>query len=83
MARVVLGHDGFTQPRDQGQALTLKDPAAHTTRRGSGRKRPTACRASLTPAEPQVARLVGQGLHNQAIAQQLFIAPGTQDAHLH
>ena len=38
--------------------------------------------ASLTPTELQVARLVGQGLRNDAIARRLFIAPGTVKVHL-
>ena len=82
MARHVFGNDGFVHARGQGQALTLEDAVACATRRGGGRKHPTAGWASLTPAERQVAQLVGQGLHNQAIAQRLFIALGTVTAHI-
>jgi DNA-binding CsgD family transcriptional regulator len=34
------------------------------------------------PAELEVVRLAGQGLRNEAIARQLFIAPGTVKVHL-
>jgi len=36
----------------------------------------------LTPAELAVTRLAGEGLRNDAIAQRLFIAPGTVKVHL-
>jgi DNA-binding CsgD family transcriptional regulator len=46
---------------------------------------PRAARGRLGqphPAELEVVRLVGQGLRNEAIARQLFIAPGTVKVHL-
>ena len=49
----------------------------YAARKGGGRKRPATGWASLTPAERQVARLVSEGLRNDAIARRLFIAPGT------
>ena len=66
----------------QGQALTLDDAVAFAARKGSGRKRPATGWASLTPAEREVVRLVGEGLRNDAIARRLFIAPGTVKVHL-
>ena len=51
-------------------------------RKGGGRKRPATGWASLTPAELEVVRLVGEGLRNDAIARRLFIAPGTVKVHL-
>ena len=81
-ARNVLGEDRFTQAWDEGQGLTLDDAVAYATRQGSGRKRPATGWASLTPAELQVARLVSEGLRNDAIARRLFIAPGTVKVHL-
>jgi DNA-binding CsgD family transcriptional regulator len=81
-ARNVLGDDCFTQAWDEGQGFTLDDAVAYAARRGGGRKRPAAGWASLTPAELQVARLVGEGLRNDAIARRLFIAPGTVKVHL-
>ena len=81
-ARHVLGDDRFTQAWEQGHGLTLDDAVAYATRKGGGRKRPATGWASLTPAELQVARLVSEGLRNDAIARRLFIAPGTVKVHL-
>ena len=81
-ARHALGDDGFAQAWEQGQALALDDAVAYTARKGGGRKRPATGWASLTPAELEVTRLVGEGLRNDAIAQRLFIAPGTVKVHL-
>jgi predicted ATPase/DNA-binding CsgD family transcriptional regulator len=81
-ARNVLGDDRFTQAQKEGQGLTLHDAVAYATRKGGGRKRPATGWASLTPAELQVVRLVGEGRRNDAIARQLFITPGTVKVHL-
>jgi DNA-binding CsgD family transcriptional regulator len=81
-ARHVLGDERFTLAWEQGQQLTLDDAVAYATRSGGGRKRPAAGWASLTPAELEVVRLVGEGLRNDAIAGRLFIAPGTVKVHL-
>ena len=81
-ARNVLGDDRFTQAQKEGQGLTLDNAVAYATRKGGGRKRPATGWASLTPAELEVVRLVGEGLRNDAIARQLFIAPGTVKVHL-
>jgi predicted ATPase/DNA-binding CsgD family transcriptional regulator len=81
-ARHTLGEDGFAQPWDQGQRLTLDDAVAYVARRGGGRKRPATGWSSLTPTELEVVRLVAEGLRNDAIARRLFIAPGTVKVHL-
>ena len=81
-ARHALGDDRFTQAWEEGQGLTLDDAVAYATRKGGGRKRPATGWASLTPAEREVVRLVGEGLRNDAIARRLFIAPGTVKVHL-
>ena len=81
-ARHILGDDRFTQAWDEGQQLTLDEAVAYAARKGGGRKRPATGWASLTPAEREVIRLVGEGLRNDAIAQRLFIAPGTVKVHL-
>ncbi len=81
-ARDILGEDRFTQAWEEGQGLTLDDAVAYAAREGGGRKRPTMGWASLTPAELEVVRLVGEGLRNDAIARRLFIAPGTVKVHL-
>jgi DNA-binding CsgD family transcriptional regulator len=80
--RHILGDDRFTQAWEQGQQLTLDDAVAYAARKGGGRKRPATGWASLTPAELQVVRLVGEGLRNDAIAARLFIAPGTVKVHM-
>jgi predicted ATPase/DNA-binding CsgD family transcriptional regulator len=77
-----LGEELYAQAWAQGQALTLDEAVTLASRHGGGRKRPAAGWASLTPAELEVVRLAGQGLRNDAIAGQLFIAPGTVKAHL-
>ena len=81
-ARHALGGDRFTQAWEQGQQLTLDEAVAYAARKGGGRKRPATGWASLTPAELQVVRLVGEGLRNDAIAARLFLAPGTVKVHL-
>jgi len=81
-ARHTLGDNSFTQAWEQGQGLTLDDAIAYAARKSGGRKRPPSGWASLTPTELQVARLVAEGLRNEAIARRLFIAPGTVKVHL-
>ena len=81
-ARHALGDEAFIQAWDEGQALTLDHAVAYATRKSGGRKRPATGWASLTPAEREVARLVSEGLRNDAIARRLFIAPGTVKVHL-
>ncbi|HYB87647.1 MAG TPA: LuxR C-terminal-related transcriptional regulator, partial [Streptosporangiaceae bacterium] len=81
-ARNALGADRFTHAWQEGQGLTLDDAVAYAARKGGGRKRPATGWASLTPAELEVVRLVGEGLRNDAIARRLFIAPGTVKVHL-
>ena len=67
---------------NQGPQLTLDDAVAHAAPKGGDRKRPATGWANLTPAELEVARLVGEGLRNDVIARRLFIAPGTVKVHL-
>jgi predicted ATPase/DNA-binding CsgD family transcriptional regulator len=81
-ARDMLGEDRFAQAWEEGQGFTLDDAVAYAARRGGGRKRPAMGWASLTPAELQIVRLVGEGLRNDAIARRLFIAAGTVKVHL-
>ena len=81
-ARHLLGEDQFTEVWEEGQGLTLDDAVAYAVRKSGGRKRPATGWPSLTPAELEVARLVSEGLRNDAIARRLFIAPGTVKVHL-
>ena len=50
--------------------------------RREGRKRHLSPLAELTPQEIQVARLVGEGATNKAVASQLFVSPKTVEYHL-
>lgn len=44
--------------------------------------RPVRGWASLTQAEQSVARLVGRGLSNRAVAEELSVSPDTVNTHL-
>jgi DNA-binding CsgD family transcriptional regulator/tetratricopeptide (TPR) repeat protein len=48
----------------------------------TARKRDVSPLAELTPQELQVARLVGEGATNNAVAAQLFVSPKTVEYHL-
>ena len=48
----------------------------------TARKRNLSPLAELTPQELQVARLVGEGATNKAVAAQLFVSPKTVEYHL-
>ena len=48
----------------------------------TARKRDVSPLAELTPQELQVARLVGDGATNKAVAAQLFVSPKTVEYHL-
>jgi DNA-binding NarL/FixJ family response regulator/tetratricopeptide (TPR) repeat protein len=48
----------------------------------TARKRDISPLAQLTPQELQVARLVGDGATNKAVAAQLFVSPKTVEYHL-
>jgi DNA-binding CsgD family transcriptional regulator len=80
--RKAMGEDAFERARAQGFALSLDEAVAYARRGRGERKRPSAGWASLTPAELEVVRLVGEGLSNKEIAARLFISPRTVQAHL-
>jgi DNA-binding CsgD family transcriptional regulator len=80
--RESMGDEAFDAAWAEGAALSLDDAVAYAQRGRGERKRPSAGWASLTPAELEVVRLVGEGLPNKEIAARLFISPRTVQAHL-
>ena len=80
--RSSLGEAAFGQAWAEGAALTADEAVSYAQRGRGERGRPAAGWASLTPAERDVARLVGEGLANKEIAAQLFVSPRTVQSHL-
>ena len=80
--REALSVDAFERAWAEGAALAIDEAVAYAQRGRGERKRPSFGWASLTPAELDVARLVGEGLPNKEIAAKLFISPRTVQAHL-
>jgi DNA-binding NarL/FixJ family response regulator len=78
--RDALGDKDFDSAWAEGAALSTEEAIAHGQRGRGQRKRPT--RASLTPTERDVVRLVSEGLANNDIATRLFVSPRTVQTHL-
>jgi DNA-binding CsgD family transcriptional regulator len=81
-AEEALGGEVVGQLLADGATMRLDEALDGARRSIGGRKRPGAGWASLTPTEEQVVRLVAEGLRNEAIAQRLYLAPGTVKNHL-
>ena len=81
-SRSSMGDTAFERAWDEGAALSIDEAVAYAQRGRGERKRPSSGWASLTPAEVDVVRLVGEGLANKEIAAQLFVSPRTVQAHL-
>ncbi len=79
--RDALGSD-FDEEWARGAALSLEEALDYAARGRGPRKRPASGWASLTPAEREVVRLVGEGLTNPQIGAKLFISKRTVQAHL-
>ncbi|OBH02606.1 transcriptional regulator [Mycobacterium sp. E2699] len=80
--REAMGDSEFDAAWAEGAALSTEEAIAFAQRGRGARKRPSSGWASLTPAERDVVRLVGEGLGNNDIATRLFVSPRTVQSHL-
>jgi DNA-binding CsgD family transcriptional regulator len=80
--RETMGDNEFAEACSEGAELSADEAITYAQRGRGERKRSTSGWASLTPAELNVIRLVGEGLPNKDIAQRLFVSPRTVQAHL-
>ncbi len=84
--REMLQKKDFEKAWAEGSGLSTTEAIARTQRALNqtryARNRPSSGWAALTPAELNVARLVGQGLRSKDIAEKLFISRRTVDSHL-
>ncbi len=80
--RNTMGDADFEAAWAEGAALSCTEAIAYAQRGRGERKRPSSGWGSLTPAELDVVRLVGEGLGNKDIATRLFVSPRTVQSHL-
>jgi predicted ATPase/class 3 adenylate cyclase/DNA-binding CsgD family transcriptional regulator len=80
--RDAISEKDFESAWAEGAASSTEEAIAYAQRGHGERKRPATGWASLTPAEHDVVRLVGEGLGNKDIATRLFVSPRTVQAHL-
>jgi predicted ATPase/DNA-binding CsgD family transcriptional regulator len=81
-AKEGIGADEFAAAWAEGATLSAEQAIAYSARGRGERKRPATGWASLTPAELEVVRLVGQHLSNPDIAARLFVSRATVKTHL-
>lgn len=82
LIRQSLGNDKRQAALRQGAGLSIEEAAVKASKGRGRRGRPASGWSSLTPAEQQVATLVGDGLTNPEIAERLFVSVGTIKAHV-
>ncbi|WP_414738748.1 helix-turn-helix transcriptional regulator [Mycobacterium haemophilum] len=81
--RDMLGPQDFDSAWSEGAALSAAEAVAYAQRgRGERKRRLSYGWESLTPAEHEVAMLVGEGLPNKDIAARLCVSPKTVATHL-
>ncbi|MDQ4131725.1 MAG: helix-turn-helix transcriptional regulator, partial [Actinomycetota bacterium] len=77
-----LDPEAFAKAWNEGLELTVREAVTYASKGRGSRHRPSNGRASLTPAEHDVARLAAQGFTNREIGERLFLSPRTAGAHL-
>lgn len=80
--RAAMGDDEMAAAWAEGAALSTSDAITHAQRGRGERRRASSGWPSLTRAELDVVRLVGEGLSNRDIAERLFVSPRTVQTHL-
>ena len=80
--RDALGDNDFDAAWVEGAALSIEEATAYAQRGRGERNRASSGWASLTRAELDVVKLVGEGLGNKDVAARLFVSPRTVQAHL-
>jgi predicted ATPase/DNA-binding CsgD family transcriptional regulator len=80
--RAAMGEDELAAAMAEGATLTADEAVAYASRRRGARDRPVSGWESLTPAQREVARMVGEGLTNPEVGRRLFISPRTVGHHL-
>lgn len=80
--RESLGDSVFEAAWTEGTALSTGDAVGYGLRGRGERKRASSGWGSLTCAELDVVKLIGEGLGNKDIAARLLISPRTVQAHL-
>jgi DNA-binding CsgD family transcriptional regulator len=83
VTREGLGLEAFEAAWNEGAAMSMDEAIAYAQRGRGERKRPSAGWDSLTPAELDVVKLVGEGLTNPQIGDRLFISKRTVQTHLY
>jgi DNA-binding NarL/FixJ family response regulator len=82
VARESIGDEAFDAAFEEGRTLDEDSSVAYGQRARGERKRPTSGWQSLPPTELEVVRLVGDGLTNKQIAQELLMGAETVKTHL-
>ena len=83
-ARSQLGEEAWEAVFSEGRAMTPEQAVEYTLAREDlpGSRPTTSYPAGLSAREAEVLKLVGSGLTNAQIAQELYISARTVDGHL-